>query len=202
MYISKCSGMDHSVLPANTPCLPFLRMRSPDGATSNWGKWQSNCRLLLIYRPRRDERLSWPGWLTYSGRFTHISGQPSAPGRAWDRESSPAKDRRSTTEPRNQPLNTVNTLVITSPLHPLQQFILFRYRWTRYYQPPDEFYHSHPPPCARLVPLMLIDLLSPEMKIHWISSLVLPLDDLLALHQLCKKTAVTAFTDYHLVAQR
>jgi len=22
--------------------------------------------LLLIYRPRRDERLSWPGWLTYS----------------------------------------------------------------------------------------------------------------------------------------
>jgi len=23
---------------------------------------------------RRDERLSWPGWLTYSGRFTHIGG--------------------------------------------------------------------------------------------------------------------------------
>jgi len=21
----------------------------------------------------KDERLSWPGWLTYSGRFTHIS---------------------------------------------------------------------------------------------------------------------------------
>ena len=35
MYISKRSGMDHTVLPANTPCLPFLRMRSPDGATSN-----------------------------------------------------------------------------------------------------------------------------------------------------------------------
>ena len=28
--------------------------------------------LLLIYRPRRDERLSWPSWLTCSGRFTHI----------------------------------------------------------------------------------------------------------------------------------
>jgi len=28
--------------------------------------------LLLIYRPRRDERLSWPSWLTSSGRFTHI----------------------------------------------------------------------------------------------------------------------------------
>jgi len=35
MYISKRSGMDHTVLPANTPSLPFLRMRSPDGATSN-----------------------------------------------------------------------------------------------------------------------------------------------------------------------
>ena len=36
------------------------------------------------------------------GRFTHISGYPSAAGRAQDRESSPAKDRRSTTVPRNQ----------------------------------------------------------------------------------------------------
>jgi len=52
---------------------------------------------------RRDERLSWPGWLTCSGRFTHISGHPSATGQAQDRESTPAKDRRSTTEPRNQP---------------------------------------------------------------------------------------------------
>jgi len=23
----------------------------------------SNCSLLLIYLPRKDERLSWPGWL-------------------------------------------------------------------------------------------------------------------------------------------
>jgi len=42
--------------------------------------------------------VGWP----YSGWFTHISGHPSATGRAWDRESSPAKDRRSTTEPRSQ----------------------------------------------------------------------------------------------------
>ena len=34
-YISKRSGMDHTVLPANIPCLPFLRKRSPDGVTSN-----------------------------------------------------------------------------------------------------------------------------------------------------------------------
>jgi len=30
--------------------------------------------LLLIYRPQKDEKLSWPGWLTCSGRFTHNSG--------------------------------------------------------------------------------------------------------------------------------
>ena len=28
--------------------------------------------LLLIYLPRKDERLSWPSWRTCSGRFTHI----------------------------------------------------------------------------------------------------------------------------------
>jgi len=48
--------------------------------------------------------MSRSGWLTYSGRFTHISGHPSAAGRAQDRESSPVKDRRSTTVPRNQPV--------------------------------------------------------------------------------------------------
>jgi len=59
--------------------------------------------ILLIYRPRRDERLSWSGWLTYSGWLTHISGHPSGTGRAQDSESSPAKDRRSTTVLHNQP---------------------------------------------------------------------------------------------------
>jgi len=67
----------------------------------------SNCSLLLIYLPWKDERLSRPGWLTYSGRFTHISGHPSAAGRAQDRESSPVKDQRSTTVPRNQPTSVV-----------------------------------------------------------------------------------------------
>ena len=59
--------------------------------------------ILLTCGPRRDERLSWPGWLTYDGRFTHTSGHPSAAGRAQDSESSPAKDRRYTAGPRNQP---------------------------------------------------------------------------------------------------
>ena len=31
-----------------------------------------NRPILLIYRPRKDERLSWPSWLACSGRFTHI----------------------------------------------------------------------------------------------------------------------------------
>jgi len=35
MYISKRSGMDDTVLSANTPWLPFLRKRSPDCATPN-----------------------------------------------------------------------------------------------------------------------------------------------------------------------
>jgi len=43
-----------------------------------------------IYRPRKEERLSWPSWLTCSGRFTYISGHPSAAGRGQDKESSPA----------------------------------------------------------------------------------------------------------------
>jgi len=62
----------------------------------------SDCSLLRFYPPRKDERLSWLTWLTCSGRFTHIGGHPSDAGRAQDRESSPAKDRRSTTVPRHQ----------------------------------------------------------------------------------------------------
>ena len=59
----------------------------------------SDCSLLLIYRPREDERLSW---LTYSGRFTHINSYPSAAGLVQDRESSPIRDQRSTTELHRQ----------------------------------------------------------------------------------------------------
>ena len=55
--------------------------------------------LLLIYRPREDERLSWPCWLTYSGRFIHINGYQSAAGPVQTSESLPIRDRRSTTKP-------------------------------------------------------------------------------------------------------
>ena len=43
--------------------------------------------------PERMKGLSWPSWLTCSGWLIHISGHPSAAGRAQDRESSPARDQ-------------------------------------------------------------------------------------------------------------
>ena len=36
--------------------------------------------------------LSWPSWLAYSGRFTHINGYPSAAGLEQASESSPVRD--------------------------------------------------------------------------------------------------------------
>ena len=57
--------MDHTVLPANTPCLPFLRKRSPDGATSNWCKRH----LIAAYYSSTDpERMKgWVDWLRPCG---------------------------------------------------------------------------------------------------------------------------------------
>ena len=40
----------------------------------------SNCSLLIY--PQKIETLSRRRWLTYSGRFTHLSNRPSAAGRA------------------------------------------------------------------------------------------------------------------------
>ena len=61
--------------------------------------------LLLIYRPRRDGRLSWRSWLTHSGLLTHevVTRQP------WIRRRS-GKVRQLqtdvlTTEPRRQLLS-------------------------------------------------------------------------------------------------
>ena len=69
----KRSGMDHTVLPATNTMPALPRKRSPDGATqSPFAVASSNCSLLLIYRPRKDERLSWPCWLTCSGQFTNV----------------------------------------------------------------------------------------------------------------------------------
>jgi len=86
-----------------TPCLPLAFVRVHQMAPPRTVVTTSSCNLLLIYRPRKDERMSWRSWLTYSGRFTHISGHLSAVGRTQDCESSPVKDQRSTAAPRNQP---------------------------------------------------------------------------------------------------
>ena len=88
----KRSGMDHTAFNLQrTPYLPLPCKRSPDGASIECGG-EHLIRPLLIYRPRADERLSWPGWLTYSGRLTHISGHPSATGRAQYSERTLARD--------------------------------------------------------------------------------------------------------------
>jgi len=63
----------------------FTRWRYPE-----WGSGH------LFDRPQKDERLSWPSWLTCSGQFTHMSGHTSAAGRAQDRQILPAKDRCAT----------------------------------------------------------------------------------------------------------
>jgi len=47
-----------------TPCLPFLRKRSPDGATTT-DVADIQFQLTTHLSTRKDERLSWPGWLTY-----------------------------------------------------------------------------------------------------------------------------------------
>jgi len=63
-------GCYHPHPPPVHFCLLFCK-HSPDGAT---GRRPYKCCLLLIYRPRGDERLNWPSWLTYSRWVTHISG--------------------------------------------------------------------------------------------------------------------------------
>jgi len=81
--------------------LHSLCKHSPDGVT--WARWRASRS--AYYSSIDPERMK--GWVSlvgwpYSGWFTHISDHPSATGRAWDRESSPVKDRRVTTVQRNQ----------------------------------------------------------------------------------------------------
>jgi len=75
--------VNHAIYPA-VVCRCFL----PDLRSSYQMALPVNGNTHLIpayysfYRPRQDERLSWPSWLTCSGWLTHISGHPSAAGRA------------------------------------------------------------------------------------------------------------------------
>ena len=56
-----------------TPYLPLPRKHSPDAASPDWGCGHLIAAYYSVIYPQKDERLSRPGWLTYSGRFTHIS---------------------------------------------------------------------------------------------------------------------------------
>ena len=60
--------------------------------------------LLLIYRPRRDGRLSWPSWLTHSGHFTHevVTRQPWIRRRSGKVRQLQTNVLTVTTEPRRQ----------------------------------------------------------------------------------------------------
>jgi len=49
-----------------TPCLPLAFVRVHQMAPPRTVVTTCNCSLRLIYGPRKDKRLSWPCWLTYS----------------------------------------------------------------------------------------------------------------------------------------
>jgi len=50
----------HSLSCKKTPCLPLAFVRVHEMAPPRTVVTTSSCSLLLIYRPRKDERLSWP----------------------------------------------------------------------------------------------------------------------------------------------
>ena len=77
----------HASMPA---CLSFISVHQMAPPLTGIGNIQ--LQLTNHLSTRRDERLSWPGWLTYS---RHFSDHPSATRLSQDSESSPAKDRRS-----------------------------------------------------------------------------------------------------------
>jgi len=113
----------------------------------------SNFSPLLIYRPREDERLSWPGWLTYSGRLTNISGHPSATGRAQDGERTLVRDWRSTAEPRGPTSSCRSSaagqllIITTHPILPCTHFRLWPSPTNEMNQKPDSY---SAPPCTQL----------------------------------------------------
>jgi len=53
-------------------CLSFVRVHQMAALLTEVADIQLHLTTHL-YRPRRDEKLSWPSWLSYSGRFTHWS---------------------------------------------------------------------------------------------------------------------------------
>jgi len=89
---ARVNGITQFLPATHTTFVALLRKHSPDDIIQT-KQHTSDIAYYSIYRPRKDERLSWPSRLTHSGRFTHISGHLSAAGRAWNRESLPVKDK-------------------------------------------------------------------------------------------------------------
>ena len=100
--------VNHAIDPA-VGCRYFLRglwlppYLSPDGNTCKW-QHTSDSSLTTHLSTQKGWKAELTSWLTCRGWFTHISGHPSAAGRAQDRESLPVRDRRSTTVLCHQPI--------------------------------------------------------------------------------------------------
>ena len=76
------------ITPANTPCLPFLRKRSPDGATSNWGKRHPIAAYYSSIDPegmkRRVGLVGWhiaDGLPSYPHKWSPVHNRSSAQGK-------------------------------------------------------------------------------------------------------------------------
>ena len=76
--------------PAHTGSTQWPDHR-PRAASSNQVSTPSLMGYYSFNQPRRDGRLSWPCWLTDSGRFTHKVVTRPAVSLAQDRESLPAR---------------------------------------------------------------------------------------------------------------
>jgi len=99
--MARVNGIAQFLPATHTTILTLLRKHSLDG-TNQTRRNTSVIAYYSIYRPRKDERLSWPSWLIYIGWRTHISGHLSAAGQAWDMKVRRSKINVLTTVPRNQ----------------------------------------------------------------------------------------------------
>ena len=107
--------LGHRPWPANTGlCIdPTTGRRQRQPAV---GLHLRNPSLIDYYsynRPRRDGWLSWPCWLTDSGRFTYKVVTRPAVSLAQDRESSPARTGGLTTMLRHQRNSTCTDVINT-----------------------------------------------------------------------------------------
>jgi len=102
--MARVNGITQFLPTTHTTIVTLLRKHSPDGTTQT-KRHTCDIAYYSIYRPRKDERLSWPSWLTYRERLTHISGHPSATDQVWDNKVLRSKTNVLNTVPRNQQIN-------------------------------------------------------------------------------------------------